>query len=497
MTIQGRPGAASPPEPGLARTLAALVLFTAGLGFYFALTETAFGLKHDMTEAFAWGREFQFGYHQHPPFWAWVCGLWFSVIPRTEWGFALLSAFNAGIGLWGAWRLTGAFAQGQWRMAGWALLLLTPFYTAFAYKYNANIIFISIWPWTLYFFVKSVRGGRFLDAVAFGVCAGFALMSKYYALILLATCFLGALRHPARARFFTSASPWIAVLTAAALSLPHAVWLLGHEAPPVQYLARVSGRDWPHVMSYTLDSVAALAGMNLAVIGLIVWARIRARDAAAAVSAEPEPGFLPILAFAPFALTIAAALAFRTTLKPEMMYGILPLVPLAAMRVARLPDAGWLHRTSVRGAIAVTIGGLCLAPAIAAGRIFLLMPKAVAPNQEIAREATRIWRAHTGTPLAIVGGSPWYDNAIAFFSPDGPHALPFLDFARALWVTPAMIDRLGILTVCTRDDRDCLEATNRLMTPASARVELTLSHKVWCRTGPPVAFILTIVPPRT
>ena len=471
-------------------------MFTAGLCFFFVMAEGAFGPKHDMTEAFAWGQEFQLGYHQHPPFWAWVCGIWFSVVPRTEWGFALLSALNAGLGLWGAWSLIGDFARGPRRIAGWALLLLTPFYTVFAYKYNANIIFISLWPWTLHYFVRSLRNRQMGDAIAFGLFAGAALMSKYFALILLATCFLGALRHPARRRYFSSASPWITTLTVAVVSLPHVIWLVTNDAPPIQYFASVSGRSWGHAASFVLESFLATIGTNLAVAALILWAKRRDRTGTAPEPPQPEPGVLPILAFTPLFLALGAALAFRVTLKPEMLYGIFPLVPMAGIELARLRDMDWLHRISVRAAIVVTAGTLLLSPGLAVQRVFFAQPKPIAPNQEIAREATRIWRERTGTPLAIVGGSAWYDNAIAFFSPDQPHALPFLDYAQGQWVTPALIARLGILSVCTRDDQPCLDATAQFATAASSRVEVTVSHVVWGHVSPPVSFILTIVPPK-
>ena len=98
---------------------------------------------------------------KHPPFWAWICGLWFSVLPRSGWAFAILSSLNAGIGLCGAWMLIGNFADGQKRLAATVLLLLTPFYTFLSYKYNANSIFLSIWPWTLHFFVRSIERRQF------------------------------------------------------------------------------------------------------------------------------------------------------------------------------------------------------------------------------------------------------------------------------------------------------------------------------------------------
>ena len=94
---------------------------------YFVVSEYPSAIHNDMAEAYAWGREFQLGYNQHPPFWAWVCGLWFWVFPRANWAFAVLSMLNAGAGLIGAWALMGRFVDGDRRSAATALLALTPF----------------------------------------------------------------------------------------------------------------------------------------------------------------------------------------------------------------------------------------------------------------------------------------------------------------------------------------------------------------------------------
>src|SRR6201746_1165575 len=144
-----------------AQTVAALfVAFVAVWSVYFAISESQASIHNDMAEAYAWGREFQLGYNQHPPFWAWICGAWFSVFPRAGWAFAILSSLNAGIGLVGAWLLTGRFPRGEKRVAATALLLLTPFYTFLSYKYNANSIFLSIWPWTAFFFLRAIDDGK-------------------------------------------------------------------------------------------------------------------------------------------------------------------------------------------------------------------------------------------------------------------------------------------------------------------------------------------------
>jgi len=120
------------------------------------------------------------------------------VFPRTDWAFALLATLNAGLGLFGSWMLIGDFADGERRLTATILLLLTPFYTFLALKYNANSIFLSLWPWTMHFFVRSIDNRRLPDAILFGSFMGLAMLSKYFALILAATCFVAALVHPAR-----------------------------------------------------------------------------------------------------------------------------------------------------------------------------------------------------------------------------------------------------------------------------------------------------------
>ena len=236
-----------------------VVAFVVVWSLYFAITEGAGAIHNDMAEAYAWGREFQLGYNQHPPFWAWLCGAWFLVFPRANWAFAILSMANAGVGLLGAFALIGRFVDGDRRIAATALLALTPFYSFLAYKYNANSIFLSIWPWTLYAFLGALRGRGLLATLGFGVMMGLALNSKYYALTLAATCLIAALASDERQRYFRSASPYLSAAVALALWTPHLTWLATTGAPPLRYLARVSGRGFAETAGFA--ATAALGAL--------------------------------------------------------------------------------------------------------------------------------------------------------------------------------------------------------------------------------------------
>jgi 4-amino-4-deoxy-L-arabinose transferase-like glycosyltransferase len=488
-------------EPRRTLVLALLAAFVALWTAYFAISDAGSAIHHDMAEAYVWGREFQFGYNQHPPFWAWICGLWFWVLPRAGWSFALLSSLNAGLGLVGSWMLVGNFASGSKRIGATTLLLLTPFYTILAYKYNANSIFLSLWPWTLHFFVRSIEGRRLGDSLLFGLFMGLALMSKYYALILAATCLLAALQHPARRRYFASPSPYVAAGVAAALCAPHLWWLATSGAPPVRYLASASGRGLGATAGYAAATFFGALAQNGIVIALVAFAARTSPgawlDQARRQWRAPRFRMMAVLALAPLGLTILAALVLRTKVSTNMTIGVFSLIPLLAMDIAGGASGARLGRLAPRLAAALCLGALALSPAIGLAKAWLASDGAATqPRRELAAEATRLWRQATPAPLSYVAGSFAYDNSVAFYSEERPHAFERFDFSRNRWVTPGALAEHGLLAVCVAADVACLAAARQFATPDSIRTELSLAHTALGHSGAPVGFVVTAIPPQ-
>lgn len=488
-------------EPGNALILTLFAGFVAIWAAYFTISEAPASIHNDMAEAYAWGREFQLGYNQHPPFWAWICGAWFSIFPRSDWAFAILASLNAGVGVIGSWRLIGLFAQGEKRIAATLLLLLTPFYTFLSHKYNANSIFLSIWPWTLYYFVRSIERRALADAVLFGLMMGIALLSKYYALILAATCLLAALQHPQRWRYFTAASPYVSVAVATVLCAPHVWWLVTSGAPPLRYLASISAQPFSETVHEAATAFFGALAQNGVVFVVVAFvARRQLREAIAALPgqlADVRFRFLATLAVAPLLLSVVAALTLRTLISTNMLIGTFSLTPLLAIEIARPRDLGRLRLYAGRLAAALTVGAFVASPAVAWSRAwFSHNINDVQPRKELAAEATRLWREGAGRPLVFVGGTEPYDNAIAFYGPERPHVFVHFNFFRNRWVTPQGLADSGLLSVCVKDDADCLTSTEAFVTPQTKRTEITLTHEFFGHEAKPVDFVVTVIPPR-
>ena len=506
-----------------------IAAFVAVWTLYFIVTEYASSLHNDMAEAYSWGKEFQLGYNQHPPFWAWVCGAWFLIFPRLNAAFALLSMLNAGVGLLGVWAVVGRFVEGDRRVAATALLALTPFYSFLAYKYNANSIFLSLWPWMLYAFVGALRSRDLKDTLLFGAMTGLALDSKYYALTLVATCGLAALASGERRRYFGSLSPYLSGAVALALWAPHLIWLVETGAPPVLYLARVSGRGFGEATAFAIAALTGALAQQMLLFGVVALCRfplpfgerVRVRGPLLILpsrwfspppqpspikeeEAERAPGhlnreslrFVAVLALAPPLLSVAAALVLRTKLSSNMLIGVFPLSPLLAMEVLR-PDPARLRLWALRGATVVSLGALALSPLVAVGKAWFGRDSEDSePRREAALAATNVWRRATAAPLAFVAGSFRYDNAAVFYSPEHPSAFVEFDTFGNRWATPEVLAAHGLLTICRADDAECLAKTEGYVTPQARREKVALAHIAFGRARKSVDFVVTAIPPR-
>jgi hypothetical protein len=76
------------------------------------------------------------------------------------------------------------------------LLVLTPSFSLWALKFNANAPLISTWPWVTHFFLRSLETRQIRPSIWAGVVGAAALLAKYYSVVLFGTLFLTALLHP-------------------------------------------------------------------------------------------------------------------------------------------------------------------------------------------------------------------------------------------------------------------------------------------------------------
>jgi hypothetical protein len=454
----------------------------------------------DSLEAYGWGREFRPGYFKHPPFWSWVAGTWFLIFPKTDFSFYFLSELNAGLGLLGTWALMGCFRKDATRTVALFMLLLVPFYQFNALRFNANTILLSLWPWTMYFFVLSIERTSIPAALACGLLAGLAMLSKYFGLVLIASCFIGAITHDNRLRYFRSAAPYVSVASCWLLFAPHVLWLIRNGFQPIIYLASKTEFPETEIASSYFSFIVANILYFIIPIAIILAARVvmpvrRPGVAAAAGPVANGSSFLTVLALAPFVLTLVAGAIGHTALAVPFGTPIFGLIPFVMVLLFR-PDLEFASTWSRHLAVALYVICALAGPFVPYVNLRSGVARAQAPVREVAEIAPQVWWEETNTPLRYVTGSDIYSLATAYYAKENVSELRGFDFKISPWTKEKDTDVRGLLAICAEIDAGCLQAGSDLVQGGGKVVYRSLHRTIWGYDGEAMTFAFFIKPPQ-
>ena len=485
----------SPTAPlPLILTLYVLALVT------FATLSNGWGpLHHDMTEAWAWGKEFQLGYAKHPPFTAWLVGLWFAVMPRTNWSFYLLSGLNVGLALAGVWMLASIFFGTLGRMASILFFMLTPSFSLWALKFNVNAPLISTWPWATYFFLRSLETRRIDFSLLAGLVGAMALLTKYYSLALFATLLLVALLHPDRRRYFASAAPYLTNAIGVLAVAPHAWWTFAAGFPTIDYA--ISKTEFAVEFSRATSIktvVGAIATLGIAAgsYAFAFGARcvILLRNSVAAAF-NRKKAWLTCLAHGPLLLTIAAHVFDNARITIGFLLPAFFALPTVFLVLSRADVNFAVVRRLALCVAAIWLALVAVSPLIAYYDFAFGKQINVEPRREIAVEATRLWNSTFGKPLHYVSGELALATAVTFYSSDGPSYFIHDKPEQSPWVTVAQANKEGVLFICREIPDWCVAGAAAYAGPNAIRSTQEVATRFLGRAGRSYRFVLIMRPP--
>jgi 4-amino-4-deoxy-L-arabinose transferase-like glycosyltransferase len=477
-----------------------IACFVAIWTLYLAIAYAGGGLHPDTLEAWTLGRDFAWGYAKHPPLMGWVAAAWTSVFPASDWSLQLMAMANAGLALFFVDLVSRQFVTGHKRILVLLLLMLTPAYQFHAQRFNANAVLLATWPLATWCFLRAFETRGSLWAIALGCTTALAMVGKYYSIFLVASFAFAALAHPARRAYFTSASPWISVVTGLVALAPHLHWLATTGASSFTYaLAHANGiaaSSLVEVRTFVLGLVAAMGVAGMLWV-LIAGTRLKQLPSDFAAM-SPSLRLLFYVAIGTIVLPMLTSLAMGTDLPSLWALQGLFLFVILIVCGARYPIERFYTVN-----VTVIVAGVALAAVLIVAPIHAVHRNDQGYEErrnlyaQAAREVTRQWRELTGEPLSAVSGDGSLAFASAFYSPDHPSNVgPFEH--EDTWGFPRKPspDR-GWAALCFRDQDLC----NQWMEWVSPRVrhyvrrEFTVRASLWGRPGLAREVVVLMVPP--
>lgn len=434
----------------------------------------------DMVENWVWGKEWQWGYWKHPPFFAWVTGAWFTFLPRAEWAYYLLAALNAAVGLLGVRAMVGIATDrpaGRRGLLAVAALAITPIYGFLALKFNANAILLAVWPWATWAFLKAMRAPTAVNGAVLGALLGVAMLSKYVSLVVVIGMIAVVLADPRRWALARSPAALAAFLVGAIVVAPHVVWMIATDFRTLAYAEHQAAASTGQFLNYLVRLPLSMALFLLPALGVILVALPRAdwpmlrRILARAGS---EDGRRRLLGFTGLSFLTMVLLGVWKWAKLSSQWGF-PLmypVPWLVTSTPGLDDRRFRLDRLAASVVLVWAGLIVTAPIVDVAGVVARTKVHLEPRAELGREVTRIWReAAGGAPLDVVAGTFDLASNVAFYSPDAPSMLIEFDREKSPWITPDRLARRGVAVVCRLEDEACARsARDDLATDAGREV---------------------------
>jgi len=478
-----------------------LALFVACWTSFDIIANASVGVHGDVAEAYAWGQHPQAGYFKHPPLSGLLAGAWSTVFPAADWAFYLLATINAAVGLYFIDRIARLYLQGDKRAMALLLVLLTPFFQFIGSIFNANQVLLSTWPMATFCFLQAFATRTVTWSALAGAAAATALLGKYFSIFLIAGFAIAALAHPARAQYFRSPSPWISSLCALVLLAPHIHWLMSNGYQTFEYARGVHQAGSPYAL---LRSIAEYLSGGMAYVVLPVTIFLLAarpsRNALRDIVAPRDPDMRMLLTMLAAFLLLPPVGAMLSGVKVSSIWTmqswfLLPIVLLAPASIAiarpKARAVAWL-------VMALMLGPLMASPAVAWYRHRHEPLADRAYYRPLAEQVTQAWRQISAAPLRIVMGSPDFDSAVAFYSPDHPTPVAGFRLRNAPWISAQDLDRQGFAVVCAAADRYCLDHLNeqRARNPEARSVDVGVANRHLGHTSASRTFLLLLMPPR-
>ena len=440
----------------------------------------------DIIEALAWGHEWRLGYEKDPPLWPWITEAVTGWSGKSLWTSYLTSQICIGTVFLAVWYLGRRMTSDREALIGVLLLEGIYYFNYPTPEFNDIVLqmpFAALFGWLLH---RALTDNRLVDWCLSGLVVGLGLLARYSMGAYIVPMTLFVLLYPQARRRLAEPGPWLLVLTALLVFLPHMYWIVesgfisinyvGNRAPViaggVNYLARLA--------SFIGAQLAAFIPMLALAVMLWRW-----RSADSRVHSDLSKFnrvYLAVLAVGPIAFTLGMSVI--TQRPPRDMWGA-PLMCFAGLFVANairpvLTD----ERLRCFGRAWLVVLLLPASVFVLEQLYWPLIPgkesRTHFPGQQLASEVTNRWKASTGKPLGYVIGDTWHAGNVAFYSADRPSALfEHGGYRASPWVTPEKLKESGaVLLWDARQKKIGIPASFAAQFPGSVlQPEISLAQK--------------------
>ena len=411
------------------------------------------GLYFDVLENLEWGRYWQFGYDKHPFVSMWITRAVYEMTGEPAWLY-LLNQISVFLAVLCVWLLARRVLRPLPALAATLMTLTLQYFSSWALEFNNDVIAVSVWAAAMLFCYRAVVGQKITDWLLTAFFCFLAVMTKYYAALLVGLLGLAVLCHKTGRKSFRHAGLYTAAVFFLLLILPNVIWLFNNDFLPFDYAMQSSTRKEVTGIMRNLTQSWSFFMRMLERLGFFI------------------PVFLVL-----FGKRERPENRIRTEGFDRFYFTLIGLGPLGFTLL--LPLLGGLHikmtwLASCFSFLAVWLF-MVLNPVVTRRRILLLViflglygfglgfhktysalwkqpyrdrscPYHIYPGKPIAEKAEEIWSRNVpNRPLKYVIAPREEGSSLSYYVSTRPHSCYFYDFRISPWCSKEDLEQSGAL----------------------------------------------------
>ena len=455
-------------------------------------------LPLDVIEGLTWGREWQWGYHKHPPIKPWFIETMAVISAKGDWSQYLLSQICIVVAFWAMWQLARDIMKPPWSIIGVLLMTGIYYHNYTSPEFNVNVAELPFWSLTILCVWRALKSGSNLQWVLAGVFAGLGFLSKYIFMFLLLAILIMLCSRKAWRSTWRTPGPYLAAGVALLVVMPHLIWVIDNEFITVAYGIDRVGVDRRAVFDHLYYPVKFLVSQSLILIPclLMLWTlKGPCQDPTPAPNHSEIRTFLLLVSLGP--PVMMALLSGIGGWKLRSMWGT-PLFLTAGVTLVYFYQHCLSRKRLRRFMVVWSI--FFLLPLVAYGSVGLWGPaftghgkRTQFPGQALADVVFTKWHARFKAPPAMIIGEFWNAGNISYHSKARPSVFIDADPKKSPWIDVDRIADQGAVVI----GENKADAYRLVPEPYTAVVDeglLTLPYQ-FSGDVPPVTLWLLFIPP--
>jgi 4-amino-4-deoxy-L-arabinose transferase-like glycosyltransferase len=356
------------------------------------------------------------------------------------------------------WLLAKRLLPQQLAIVAVLITSLIAYHNFRAFAFNHNTVSLPFTAAALYYFYCAIRQSeRLLLWLLVGVAGGLAMLTKYSAILVLASFVIYILWERLWKNPLVLRGLLLSIVAFALVFSPNIIWLVEHDWLPFTYLDKQLTTSGGRLT--LLAKFLGNEGIRWWYTLLAVWllSRISPRnDAAIDEPNKDDRRFLLIMQFSPLLLAMLPLLIKGNSLNSNWVSAFfLPSGILLVHYLFRAYQQDQLLKNTSRVVWGVQL--VILLIFFGASVIYPAMTGRSArtnyPSQELADNVTTIWREHQQQPLSIVIAENWVGGNVLLHT--RPESLLLIDNDTVIspWLTRDDVASCGALVLTTVADK--------------------------------------------